>query len=146
MRQQPPPTPARRPTSVSRVLKFPRFVDPQDESKGVTNDEFRVVFDFSAVATLEDMYDCPLADLGEKFQDVRKLKVRDIQRIIYAGTRTHHPDLTEAEVLNVLNRAVGTGLPLATIIAESFEAFDASAGPDDMGEQPGETTGSPVAP
>ena len=145
MRQTPPPA-ARRPTSVSRVLKFPRFVDPANESKGTVLDEFRVVFDFSAVATLEDMYDCPLADLGEKFRDVRKLKVRDIQRIIYAGTRTHHPDLTEAEVLNVLNRAVSTGLPLATIIAESFEAFDATAGPDDMGDPPGETTGSPVAP
>lgn len=145
MRQQPPPS-GRRPTAISRVLTFPRFKNPDDPAEGIVNDELRVVFDFSAVAELEDMYDCPLADLGDKFRDVRKLKVRDIQRIIYAGTRTNHPDLTMDEVLATLNRAVATGLPLAEIIAASFEAFDASAGPDDTGEPQGETTGSPVAP
>lgn len=145
MKQTPPPA-ARRPTSVSRVLKFPRFKNPENHEEGTITEEYRVVFDFSAVAALEDMYDCPLADLGEKFSDIRKLRVRDVQRIIYAGTRTNHPSLTEDEVLAILNRAVETGLPLATIIAESFEAFDASAGPDDTGDAPGETTGSPVAP
>lgn len=145
MNHQPPP--GRRPTSVSKVLTFPRFKTPGDPDSGIVKEDYRVVFDFSAVATLEDLYDCPLADLGEKFQDVRKLRVRDVQWILYAGTRTHHPNLTQDEMLAILNRAVETGLPLAEIIAKSFEAFDASAGPDDLGGgEPGETTGATGTP
>lgn len=130
MQQPIPATPEqRRPTSIKRVVTFNRNEGTVEEPRIVGTD-FTLVFDFSAIATLEDLYDCPLKDLGEKFKDTSSLRIRDVQRMLYAGLRTHHPEVTLERTLAILNEAVGAGTSVGELLSETFAAFDASAGPD----------------
>lgn len=138
MQQPIPPTPEqRRPTSVKRVVKLPRNIGTE-EAPNIERREFTLVFDFTAIATLEDLYDCPLKDLGEKFKDVKSLRIRDVQRMLYAGLRTHHEGVTYDGALRILNEAVGAGMSVGELLTETFSAFDAGAGQD--GSPSGETT------
>lgn len=137
MQQPIPPTPEqRRPTSVSRVVVLPRNTGTV-EAPVIEKREFTLVFDFTAIATLEDLYDCPLRDLGDKFKDVKALRIRDVQRMLYAGLRTHHESVTYDGALRILNEAVGAGMSVGELLTETFSAFDAGAGQDGPS---GETT------
>lgn len=115
--------PKRKPTSVTREIVL----------GGKT---LVMVFDFTAVAILEDLYDLPLARLGEVFADPTAMRVRDVQRIVYAGLKSKNPDLTLDETLAILNEAVTEGQSVSDILAETMEAFDASAGEEDGDARP----------
>lgn len=131
MQQPIPPTPEqRRPTSVTRAVRLPRNTGTL-EKPVIEQREFTLVFDFSAIAELEDLYDCPLRDLGDKFKDVKSLRIRDVQRMLYAGLRTHHAEVSLPGTLVILNEAVGAGMSVGELLTETFSAFDAGAGQDD---------------
>lgn len=138
MTQQPIPTPARRPTSVKRVIKLPRRIGGTDENPEIEVREFTLVFDFTAIAVLEDLYDLPLKEIGARFADVKALRIRDVQRMLYAGLRTHHAEITLDGSLGLLNEAVAAGVSVGDVITETFSAFDAGAGQDGKatGEDP----------
>lgn len=135
------PTP-RRPSSVRKTIKFPRL--DRDETTGVeivTTRELTVVFDFSAIAALEDLYDMPLKDIGERFKDTTSLRIRDVQRMIFAGLRTHHPEITFDATLVLLNEAVGAGVSVGEVMTDTFSAFDAGAGHDGKPDADPQTAG-----
>jgi hypothetical protein len=124
-------TAPRRPTSVKKTIQFPRL--ERDEGTGVetrTVRELTLVFDFSAIAALEDLYDVPLKEIGEKFKQTDNLRIRDVQRMLYAGLRTHHAEITLDAVMILLNEAVGAGVSVGDVMTQTFSAFDAGAGQD----------------
>ncbi len=141
MQQPIPATPEqRRPTSIKRTVTLPRNIGTEEAPK-IEQREFILVFDFTAIATLEDLYDCPLKDLGEKFKDVKQMRIRDVQRMMYAGLRTHHETITLDGTLRILNEAVGAGMSVGQLLTETFSAFDAGAGQDGKTAEDPQTAG-----
>lgn len=109
------PAPKRRPSSVSRDVNL----------GGQT---LKLIYDFKAVARLEDAYDLPLAKLGERFSKVEDIRVRDLMRLVWAGLATHHESISQDQVLTMLDAEVAAGTPVEQILGDAFAAWDASAG------------------
>lgn len=109
------PAPKRRPSSVSRDVTL----------GGQT---LKLIYDFKAVARLEDAYDLPLAKLGERFSKVEDIRVRDLMRLLWAGLATHHEAISQDQVLTMLDAEVAAGTPVEQILGDAFAAWDASAG------------------
>lgn len=71
-------------------------------------------------------------------------RLRDVQRLIYAGMRTDHPDVTFEDVRHKLDDAAEEGKSLQEVLQEAFAALQASQ-PDEPEEGPREPTGETVA-
>lgn len=133
------PQAARRPTSVKKTITLPRLdIDETTGKETRTERELTLIFDFTAIAVLEDLYDLPLKEIGEKFKDTSALRIRDVQRMLYAGLRTHHGDIDLAGTMTLLDEAVGAGMGVGSLLSETFSAFDAGAGQEERktGEDP----------
>lgn len=114
---------ARRPTSVSKSITL----------AGRT---FVLRYDFEAVGVLEDLYDAPIKRVAEKLKDPEEFRVKDIEKVLYAGMIGSHPDMRGPKddptklVREALNAAVEAGQEVTDILGDTFSAFDASAGQD----------------
>jgi hypothetical protein len=114
--------PARRPTQVAKTITL-------------NGTDFRLIYDFNAVAALEDLYDKPLKRIAtENLGDKENLRIRDIERLICAGMLADRPDMTVEKVRAILNEAVAAGADIEQVMTDAFGAFDASAGDDTDGK------------
>lgn len=106
--------------------------------------EYRLRFDFRALSALEDHYGRPATEIAAGFVTVdpatgrgkSNVLIKDLQAIIWAGTRAHNPELTFDGVLDLMQASLDSGQKFEVILSEAFAAFDAGqdsggdAGPD----------------
>ena len=84
-------------------------------------------FNYTALDCLEDLYDQPIAVIGRRFAEKGfEPRLRDVQRLIYAGLRTDHDDVTFEDVRLLLDDAAEEGRSLQEVLQEAFEALNAS--------------------
>jgi hypothetical protein len=101
-------------------------------------------FNYTALAVLEDLFDKPIDEVATMLSaEGFKPRLRDVQRMIFAGLRTDHPEVTYEGVAHLLDEAVETGQTLQSVLGEAFAALSASQ-PDEPEEaaadKPGETS------
>jgi hypothetical protein len=98
-------------------------------------------FNYTALSCLEDLYDMPIDDVaarlgGEGF----KPRLADVQRMIFAGLRADHGDITYEGVARLLDDAVESGKTLQSVLGEAVAALNA-AQPDPAEEGAGGEAG-----
>lgn len=78
-------------------------------------------YGLKAMAAMQDHYGlASLDEVGARMQDTSSMSAEDLVAFVYAGTRSHHPELTAEEVMDLLDAA---GLEsLGRVIGEAFEA------------------------
>lgn len=119
------PPPAHKPATVARTITI-------GETK------LNLKFDFSALARLEELYDCNAKELSAKLSKVdpvtgklvADIRIGDMVKMIWAGAVKQHPDLTQDAVMDImdaaLDAAVGDrGTAMGQILSDTFDAFNA---------------------
>lgn len=140
-------TPNRRPSSPLRIIRLPR----KDATTGaITHREIKTVFDFRGISTLEDIYDTDLQGIAERFAPVDgappRVKIKDLVNLIYAGSRTHHSELTSDNIFTMLDEAVGADVPISDLMKEAFKAFEQGGSPDQTATEGNEPAGAGANP
>lgn len=109
-----------------------------DRQITVGEETFTLRFSVRAMGALQDHFGLQsLNEVGPRLQAMGdNMGVTDLAAVLWAGLRTHHPDLTKDDALGLLDDAGLGGLD--DIIGEAF----AAAAPDD-GEGGGESAQNP---
>lgn len=114
----------------------PALADRQLEAGGRV---YTLRFSVRAMAALQDHYGvASFNDVAERLQNVAAIGAGDLVAIVWAGLRTHHPEVTKDEVLGILDEIGPAG-----VLAVTGEAFAAAAPPDGVGAA--ETDTDPLA-
>jgi hypothetical protein len=84
-------------------------------------------FGYRASATLEDLYEMPIKAVGSKLSSGDGILLKDLEKVIFAGLREHHPDITMEGVRDLLIAEVEQGRQFGEILEETFSAFEGAA-------------------
>lgn len=85
-------------------------------------------FGYLASACLEDLYDLPIAQVGQRLSDPEVgVRLKDLERVMFAGLREHHADLTLEDVRKLLADEVESGRPFGDIMEDTFKVFGGAA-------------------
>lgn len=117
---------------------------------------YRLRFDFLALAALEDHYGRPATEIAAGFVTVdpvtkkatSNVRIRDLQAIIWAGMRRHHPEVSVDGVLDLMQASLDSGQPFEAMLTDALNAFDAGqdsgtdGGPDDKPSPPPAAAGA----
>lgn len=69
------------------------------EAEGQT---FVLVFDFNAICAVEDVFDLPIAQIGEKMAD--GMRAGDLRKLITAGLQANHPGITDLSAGHIIGQ------------------------------------------
>lgn len=99
-------------------------------------------FNFTGLSALEDMFDMSVSEIGQRFNTPGySARLRDVHKILFAGTRFDQPTLTYDQLEAILNAAIEEGKTLQEVMTEAFAVL--SAGQPEPHEEdeaaPGET-------
>jgi hypothetical protein len=111
--------------SSNAVLKTVR---PEHAIK-VNDTEYKLSYDFDAIASAEDLYDMPLIT-GLSQKDIERPKVKLIRALLYGMIKTNHPETTVEDVSKMLNRhnVADVWIAILTTIGESESRDEAEKG------------------
>jgi hypothetical protein len=91
----------------------------QFEADGQT---YVLVFDFNAICAVEDVFDLPIAQIGEKMAE--GMRAGDLRKLITAGLQQHHPGITDLQAGHII------GLIGAQVAADKLAEAMVAAFPD----------------
>ena len=104
--------------------------------------DFTLRFDFRALGALEELYDKSAAEIiagftktGPNGKPVANLRIMDLQRVIYAGRRAHHPEVTVDGVIDLMDETLQSGGTMDSMLGSALAAFEAG---QDTGDDAGD--------
>lgn len=124
----------------------------QSPSRQITlgGNSYTLQMGFRATAAMEDHYDAPIAEIGKKFEPnpetgLPTFRVKDAQVLLWAALLKHHPDLTQDDVLDLLEAELDERGSLDEVMTETFTAWGAGVPtPQEVGEEAAENPKSPA--
>lgn len=66
------------------------------------NKRYTLVFDFNAICNVEDTFDAPISEVGEKLTG--GMRAKDLRALITAGLQAHHPGIEELDVGDLIGK------------------------------------------
>jgi hypothetical protein len=117
-----------KPASNVREVMDARKPSSRSSSIQINGVTFQLKFNYDALASLEDLYDMSIQEVGDLLSK-RKPRLRDVQRILYAGLRDNHAEITYEGVAMLLNEAIDAGVSMNEIMTDTFSAMN-NAQPD----------------
>ena len=122
----------------------------QDRQVEVGDETYTLRFSIRAMAALQDHYGLSSLDaVGEKLQDQENLSVNDMVAVLWAGLRTHHPELTMDDAMGILDDLGVAGMQATLGEAMSSAMPEGDEGEDDKTDRPpkpGQSTKSTKTP
>lgn len=91
------------------------------EAEGQT---YTLVFDFNAICTVEEVFDLPISEVGEKM--AKGMRAGDLRKMIAAGLQGRHPGITDLEAGHLIG-VIGAQVA-ADKLAEAMQAAFPQAG------------------
>lgn len=109
--------------------------------------DFTLRFDFKALGVLEELYDKSASEIiagftkpGPNGKPVANLRIKDLQRVIYAGLTAHHPEVTVDGVIDLMDATLEQGGTMDGMLGSALAAFEAG---QDAGDDEGDDNGRP---
>lgn len=90
----------------------------------VEGQTYVMVFDFNAICSVEEVFDLPISEIGQKMAD--GMRARDLRTLIAAGLQGHHAGLTDVQAGDIISQ-IGAQTA-ADKLAEAMQAAFPQAG------------------
>jgi hypothetical protein len=90
----------------------------------VEGQSYTLVFDFNAICTVEEVFDLPIAQIGEKM--AAGMRAGDLRKLIAAGLQDRHPGITDLQAGYLIGK-LGAQVA-AEKLAEAMQAAFPDAG------------------